>query len=72
MQFLKLHKTMESLRSSILGFKRHGQEGLNNTQRSQRLCQLLLEHYLMPPASDYPLAGCSPAEPASVLSDTFY
>jgi hypothetical protein len=72
MQSLKLHKTRESLRSSILGFIRHGQEDLNNTRRSWRLYQLLLEPYLMPPASDYPLAGCSQAEPAYVLSDTFY
>jgi len=27
------------------------------------------KHYLMLPASDYPLVGCSPAEPTSVLSD---
>jgi len=26
----------------------------------------------MPPASDYPLTGCSPAEPVSVLSNTFF
>jgi hypothetical protein len=26
-------------------------------------------HHSMPPASGYPLAGCSPAEPASVSPD---
>jgi hypothetical protein len=72
MQSIKLHKIKESLRSSVVGFKRYGQESLNNNRKSQQLCQLFFEHYLMLPASDYPLAGCSPAEPTSVSSDTLF
>lgn len=60
----------ESLRSSKVGFKRHRQESLNNNQKIQQLRQLFRRHYLMLPASDYPLAGCSSAEPTSVSSDT--
>jgi len=53
-----------------MGFLRHKQASLNNGRKRQLISTASpRKHYLMLPASDYPLAGCSPAEPASVLSD---
>ena len=65
----------EALRALILlGFFRHMQEGLNKTKRiggTAKYRLFPLRHYSMPPAPGYPLAGCSPAEPASVSPGNF-
>jgi len=55
------------------GFFEAWQESLNIAFRvgkgSSLQSRLPLAHYSMLPASGYPLAGCSPAEPASVSPD---
>ncbi len=65
------NKGIASLYQFYMGFLRHEQESLNNEGRGSLSHRLSREHYLMLPASDYPLVGCSPAEPTSVSSDTF-
>jgi len=53
-----------------MDFLRHKQESLNNVRGMGKLkfqVACPVEHYSMLPASGYPLAGCSPAEPASVF-----
>lgn len=65
----------DALRTSILpGFLRLGQEGIGMVNRQAEetvscLSCFLPGRYSMPPASGYPSAGCSPAEPASVSPD---
>ena len=54
------------------GFLRHWQESLNIIRCEGNdliKSRYPLKHYSMLPASGYPLAGCSPAEPASVSPD---
>jgi hypothetical protein len=69
-------KDKEALRAVILlGFLRHLQESLNNISNggSSHFPNCFpRQHYSMLPASGYPLAGCSPAEPASVSPDKFF
>jgi hypothetical protein len=66
---------MVSLRSNLFYWVLKAYEGSIDYFKRSLVGQILLPHqvhYSMLPTSGYPLAGCSPAEPASVSPDTFY
>ena len=66
---------MRFAQSDLIGFLRHGQEGLNKEKSEGNSMYVLLFpswHYSMPPAPGYPLTGCTPAEPASVSPGNWY